>query len=59
MVTGYIVSVIDHGEIVREDLSGRSVLAAASCNATGGLQGFSLKSQVNRIIAQAHVQNPF
>lgn len=30
--TGYTVSIIDHGEIVREDLSGRSAPAAASCN---------------------------
>jgi len=30
---GCTVSVIDHGEIVREDLSGRSALAAANCNA--------------------------
>jgi len=53
IVAGYTVSVINHGEIVRKDLSGRSV--PCSCNATSGLRGFSFKSQVDRIIAQTHV----
>jgi len=29
---GCAVSVVDHAQIVREDLSGRSALAAASCS---------------------------
>jgi hypothetical protein len=29
---GRAVSVVDHAQIVREDLSGRSALAAASCS---------------------------
>lgn len=56
---GRTVSVIDHGEIVREDLSGRSALTAAKCNAAQADYENFLLNLTSIASLRAHVRNDY
>lgn len=55
---GRTVSIIDHGEIVREDLNGRSALAAANCNGARADCGDFLLNLTSIASLRAHAPNP-